>query len=257
MRRLMVFLVFLGGCSAWDALRDKISGITETVAAEGVFLGVAEPTSDDIDLTGTAFENDASLSVFLADASDVTDLGGAPISGADVSVKNSTIGDLTLTPEDAGVYRATSENGLVYYPTQDYAITVDYDGVNHKLPGTAPYPANVDLPTSIAAGDSLVVDLRAFDYDSVLVSVLSMTTGSVTYSNEPESIEDIYDFTHGSTTVDTFEIPGSAFGADTLYAVGIAGMRNADTSGFDGVNTLLSAFMLGQMKFYPVSTETE
>jgi hypothetical protein len=237
-----------------ESLKDKIDGYTESLAAEGILLGVAEPMSEDIDLSGTAFDLDAKLTVFLADAASVGDLGGAPIEGATVSVKNSTFGDLRLMEKGSGLYEGTSEGGLAYYPTQEYAITVDLGGLTHKMPGLAPYPANVEIPLEHEQNSPLDIDLSSFDYDAVLVSVVNLRTSAISFSNQPESIEEIYDLTHSDEEVLSFVVPGSAFSSESVFAVGIAGMFNAEVEDFVEMNTILSSFLLGQMKFYPVST---
>jgi hypothetical protein len=67
-------------------------------------------------------------------------------------------------------------------------------------------------------------------------------------------IQSLYDFTHMDGSVNSLEIPASAFPSESVYAVGIAGIENADPETFDGVNILLTSFMAGKVTFYPVST---
>jgi hypothetical protein len=98
----------------------------------------------------------------------------------------------------------------------------------------------------------LLIDLTAYDYDAVLVAVLNVQTGELTYSNEPEGIQEMYDFTHTGSEVKRHEIPGVAFSGASVYAVGVAGMRNAGVDDYSDMNTGLSSFMVGQMRFYAV-----
>jgi hypothetical protein len=254
MRTLLLSFLLLGACQKIDDLKDQFEGYTATLAVEGLLLGVAPPESDAIDLSGTVFDTAADLSVFIGDASSLDDLGSAPIEGLSVSLKNDQLGSLPLVDEGRGLYTLSSANGLAYYDDQAYAITVALAGGTSRAPGEAPEAADVDVPLQHEAGTPLSIDVSAFDYDSVLIGIIDMSTSDVTYSNQPETIEEVYDFTHGTQAVARADIPGSAFTAESTYAVGVAGMRNADPNDFDAVNTLLSAFLLGKMRFWPLST---
>jgi hypothetical protein len=81
------------------------------------------------------------------------------------------------------------------------------------------------------------------------VVVLDMSSGDVTWSNEPGDIGELYDFTHGESEGASVAIPASALSNATLYAVGVAGMINADPETFEDVNTALSTMMAGKLTF--------
>ena len=52
----------------------------------------------------------------------------------------------------------------------------------------------------------------------------------------------------------TFEIPGTAFPGDSVYAVGVAGVVHTTGDQLDNMNTALSTIMTGDMKVYAVNT---
>jgi type 1 fimbria pilin len=118
----------------------------------------------------------------------------------------------------------------------------------------APAAASATIDETHVAGNDLAIDLSGESFDSVLVVVFDTSSGSVTYSNRPENIKEIYDFTHGGTGGLSMTVPGSALANQTIYAVGVAGLKNATEDDFDNTNTLISSYMAGKMKFYPVST---
>jgi hypothetical protein len=79
----------------------------------------------------------------------------------------------------------------------------------------------------------------------------------VTHDNLPTDISEVLEMGGNDDTSSTLEIPGSAFAAESIYAVGIGGLVKADSADFEEVNTLLSGFKSGTMSFYPVCTFSE
>lgn len=255
-RSLLLPVVLLAGCdlALFEDELDKASGYLESLVMEGVLLGVAPVESDQIDLSGTDYAQGVALSVFLADAASADQLEEAVLTGA--TVKYKVGGTTSPVPESGeGLYRATSDDGIAYSVGADFIVNVTAGDLEAAVAMKAPGPADLTIPAQHAAGDNLLVDLSGYDYDSVLAVVLDTLSGEVTWSNQPEDITAIYDFTHGGG-VNRLEIPARAFGdaEGSVYAVGIAGMQVAGEEDFNEMNTALSSMMAGQMKFYPVTT---
>ncbi len=228
---------------------DEIEGLTNPLVVQAAFIGVAEPESEDIDLSETEFADGNGITAFLADAASVDEMDKAPISGASARVRVGSQAAVDLSEgETDGQYTATGGEGLGYVPGQQAVLTVVIGDSTSTLPLTLPPAADVDIPETGPANQALPLDLSGQEFDRVLVVVLGMTSGEVTYSNKPEGIEDWYDFDDAATS---FEIPASAFAGADLYAVGVAGLDKADSDGFDNMNTALSGLQAGQMEFHP------
>lgn len=263
MRGLLLLPLCLGGCTwieeKWGEAEDIAGDYLNPLVGEGLLLGVAEPESDEIDLSDTEYGKGAVFSLFLADATSVDDLENAVLTGATVKFKSDTNNILQASDDGAGLYTLTADAGLEYAPGEDFTVTADVGGGTGSVSMAAAQPVSLDLSYTHETGESLVVDLSSFSYDSVLVVVLDTFSGEVTFSNRPADIMGIYDFTHGDEPIKRVEIPGSAFNAPegSVYAVGVAGMKVAGSDAYEGMNTLLSSMMAGQMVFSAVSTLPE
>ena len=251
---LLASLTLIGGCKILDDVKEDIEGFTEPIVVQAVLLGVADP--DGVDLSGTEFDRGALLAVYLADASDPTELENAPVSGASVSVRSESLGNLPMTDEGGGLYRITGEDAdFSYHAGEEFKVVADYDSESHKTVVHAPHPVDTDdIPTEHARGEQLVVDLSTApgDYDSAIAAVVELTTGEKTWSNEPSGVEELYAFTHSDEDVRKVVIPGAAFPTAGVYAVGVAGMHVGETEDYVEVNTALSSFLAGEMSFYGV-----
>ncbi len=253
--RLTLLLPALVGCSDLDDLKDKVEGYTNPTVVEGLVLGVAEPDFD-FDISKTEFGKGAAGVVFLADAASADEIESAPISGADVSILSETTGKVGMKDDGDGKYSITSEDGFEYTVGDSLDLNVDLGDMATGASVVAPAAADVDINEEHTAGEAISVDLTGQAFSSVLVAVFDAGSGELTFSNQPESIKEIYDFTHGGSGSLVVDIPGSAFSAESVYAVGVAGLKNAGEDDFTDANTLLSAYMAGKMKFFPVSTIT-
>lgn len=249
--RLVLLLPLLVGC---EDLKDKFEGYTNPTVIEGIVLGVAEPDIDGFDLSKTDYNKGTAALVFLADAASADEIEEAPITDATVSILSETSGKVGLSHEGEGSYSADSDDGLEYTVGEDLDLTVSLDESTSKVSVTAPAAADVDIDEQHTAGQAITVDLTGLSYSSVLVVVFEASSGDVTFSNNPDTIKEIYEFTHGGSDGLVVEVPGSAFPSQSLYAVGVAGLKNAGEDDFSGANTLLSTYLAGKMKFYPVST---
>ena len=241
------------GC---EDVGDKIDAYTNPTVVEGLVLGVEEPTFEDFDfdLADTDFNKGAAAVVFLASATDVDEIESAPIEGAAVSLLSDTSGKLSMKDQGDGKYAVTGDDGLTYTAGESMDLSALIDGATAKATVTAPAAADADISQDHTTGSGLSVDLTGQAFDSVLVVVLDASSGDVTFSNQPDTVKEIYEFTHGGADSLAVDVPGTAFPSDSVYAVGVAGLKTAGEDDFTDANALLSAYMAGKMRFYPVST---
>ncbi|MBW2253332.1 MAG: hypothetical protein JRI25_01890 [Deltaproteobacteria bacterium] len=249
MRFLAVGLCLgLSACDFFEEVRDVFEGLTNPLVSLGMVLGV-EP-SGGADLEGTDYEEGVLASVFLADAGNVNQIDQAPVTGAEVSIQSVAAFDTST-----GLYTILPTDGLSYQEEATWRLRIEIgDGAataNLHLPAAASFAP----PTQHTAGADLEVDVSGQDFHSLLVVVLEAESGDVTWSNEPETAREFYDFTHGSTEELAVTIPGDeAFPNQSAYVVGVAGMKHTGASDLTRMNTALSTLMVGKMVMSPIST---
>jgi hypothetical protein len=249
------FALMLPACGAISDIKESVSGLTNSSVEEALYVGVEDPQSDEIDLSITAFSAGATVKVWLADSSGSDDSQGTPITGAGVVFVSDANGNVVLADNGDGSYASSAEDDLVYAQGEETAVSATFDGASHKVAVTAPPPAAALIEDQQSPNEPLVVDLEGQDFDSVLVAVFDAGSGETTFSNEPQTVEDIYDFTHPDDDETlTVEIPGTAFPSESVYGVAVAGLKAAGEDGFTEVNTALSSYLAGQTRIYPVST---
>lgn len=247
-------LLSLLGCDAFDKATETFEGLTDTLVTQGFILGVQAPDDPLITpfLEGSDFEIGTAVTVFLADASDVTDLDNAPVANGSVQVDGNAA--KVASNEGGGLYFIDpSDDTLQYQAGSNWTVWVDTGGeelgsIVHTLPPTA----NVSVPAQWTPNTAMNLSIAGQGFDNVLVVVLD-DAGSLTYSNEPVSIQEIYDFSTGGG-VDEIALPGSAFPGEGVFAVGIAGMTNSESQNTFNMNTALSSLMAGEMVFHAVAT---
>ncbi|MEZ4316038.1 MAG: hypothetical protein R3F61_00970 [Myxococcota bacterium] len=257
----MLALVALSGCDALNKAKDTIDGLLEPVVAEGIVLGVEPPQSQELQdlLNGSEFDSGTTVTLFMADAKEVQQIENAPIQGADVSLTGPGV-NATVSEVDSGVYVLTPADQPIEYASGDtWELRVVRTSGSSTATSTAqvllPAPADfsAELPAQHQNNTPISLDFTGLGFDSALVVVLD-DGGNVTFSNEPKTIKEVYDFTHGTTALGVITIPGEAFPDDGVYAVGVAGLVNTDPADLSEMNTGLSSIVSGLMKMYPVST---
>lgn len=250
----LVAALSISGCAQVDDIKNTVNGLTNTMVVESLLLGIEAPdTNSKLDLSGSDFAQGTTVKAFLADASDPTSLSDAPVKGAAVNfVSDGNGGQLALKDNDDGSYSATEgDQGLVYF-AEKVSLSADYGDAIHSISVDAPPLATVDLGSSHTAGAPLTIDISDQDFDGLLVVVLSGPSADLSFSNIPTSIDDIYNFTHGDSPL-AVDVPGDSFSDAGLYAVGVAGTRNAGADDMTEVNTVLSTFIGGQFKFTAIT----
>ena len=255
MPHVAFILPLLAGCEQWNDVKDVIDDLTDPIVVEALLLGAVEPDSPYIDLSDTPFADGTALKVFLADATDLESLEAGALDGATVNVLAPSLGSMALEADGGGLYTLYGSAGLEYFAGEEYALSAVTGDVTHRAVLSAPHPPDTSIPATQPVGQPLAVDLSAFGYDNLLVAVYDVQGEAITYSNEPQGIEELYDFTHSGEAVKRHEIPGSAFPRQGIYAVGVAGMQSADEDAFTEMNTGLSSFLAGQMSFYAVQAQ--
>jgi hypothetical protein len=252
MLTIALFASILTGCAELEDVKNTLEGLTDPLVVEAFLIGAVEPDSELIDLSETDFADGTTVKVFVADATSIDDLESGALDGMTVDLKSASLGTLPLEAVGGGLYTANGQDGLEYFPGEEYLVSISSGEAVHTVAVAAPQPVNITVPEQHSAGEKLLIDLTEYDYDAVLVAVLNIQTGEITYSNEPDGIQEMYDFTHTGEVVKRHEIPGTAFAVQSVYAVGVAGMRNAGVDDYTEMNTGLSSYMVGQMRFYPV-----
>jgi hypothetical protein len=254
---ILLLAVVATGCTAVDKAKDAVEGATETTVIQASVLAVQDPQDPTIQslISLTPFAPGTSETVFLADASSPDSLEDSPIEGATASLEG-----VALQETGGGTYALDPIKGPAYDVGATWTTTVDIgDGTARTAKVVLP-PAADPLPTaptslgavSHAAGQPLTVDVGAAFASSVVA--LIAPDGSVAFTNNPETIGDLYESTKSDTALPV-EIPGSAFADSGIYALGVAGLAHTKADDLDGFNTIISKLRAGEMVWTPISVE--
>ena len=254
---LPLFLLPSAGCNF--ELPDEITGLTNRFVVQGIYMGVETPEDDNIAaaLDGTDFGGGAQVTAFFADAASIDEIEEAPISGLSPTFRSPAEGSFTLVEDDDGRYSLDAGAGLAYTGGESVVISVDFEGVTHKVPADAPSGPELSLSQTHTAGQPMVINLDGQGFDTTVITVIDVSTGDMTWDNLPSDISDVLDLGGDEDEGGAIEIPGTAFATESIYAVGVGGLVGADTLQFEEVNTLLSGFKAGTMAFQPVCTFSE
>ncbi len=247
-----MFVLLLTGCADIKKLQNLVDTLANPLVMVGGYIGIEQPTDPNMDMSGSEFSATALVTTVLADAASVADMGSNPVGGAGATVQSPDSGTVVMVEGDGGEYTATSDDGLVYTVGQYININVDLDG-SHLATIESPEAALVEIEQEQLPGEPVSINLTGQDFDSAFVVVYDVLNGSITFDNRPTEITDIYNWTHGDGTV-VVDIPGSAFASESIYGVGVAGLRHSDEADFVDVNTLLSTFASGKFTFHGVYT---
>jgi len=261
---LPLLLVQLTGCDliakgkqSIQDVKDKIEGLTNPLVAEGVVMSFVPPESDLVTIENSPYTKGTITTIGLADAKNAADLANAPVTGAAVTVRGNVQIDAVENAATPGLYSVDLGSELEYTANQTWNIDINPTDEDEVATVTINLPASIDtdlIPEEHTAGMPMEIDLTGDGYNSAIVIVLDGSTGNTTYSNEPKTVTDLYNFMTGDDELTTVDIPDSAFPNQTLYMVGIAGMVHTTTDDIENMNTALSKFMAGQMRFTVTST---
>ena len=250
-------LILLTSCTEISKLQDDLSELTNSFVLAGFHLG-AEAFSDEAFLSPEQTEELMASSVqslaFLLEG-DLTGLEtSGPIVGAELNVSSGST-STTLAEQEAGLY-TSSASELEYAPGQEVIFQSSYGGVERSISVLQPSAPEYDLPESHAQSAELTIDLSGQGFDSALIVVSDISSGELTYSNEPTGFDEIYSMTHTSTDengeqieVSEVTIPANAFPNEGAYLIGVAGLSNSDPDTMVEMNIALSSLSAGQFGF--------
>jgi hypothetical protein len=255
----LLLLLALPGCAFFSKAKNTFEGLTNPLVGLGFVVSIQPAdSSGNMDLSNTQMQDGTVFTGMLADAAKVTDLNNLPVTGADVTCDGATATDL-----GEGLY-GIEPGTLAYQAGATWDVEVRIGNGTAAASLLLPQPSSWTPACGAGSSGSLctwttgadmTVDLTGEAYDSVLVMVMDVNSGDVTWSNEPTDARGVYDFTHRSDASLVVTIPGAdAFPADSVYAVGVAGMIHTGASDLVEMNTALSTWMAGKMLVYPVST---
>lgn len=239
-------MLTLAACDLENA-QDTFEGLTNPLVMQGLVIAVEPPESEDVDLEGTGFEEGTTGTVFLADARSADDLESAPVSGANV-----TLGQAAFTEGTAGAYVLSPAAGFEYRDGNTARLSAGIGGDSAVATVPTPAAASVTLPEEHTPNTALTIPMGGTDFHSALVVVIDVQGGGVVWTNKPQTIRETYDLTRGTAAVDV-QIPASAFG-ESVYAVGVAGLKHTTAEDLSGMNTAISSVLAGKMKFHIVPT---
>ncbi|GEM_PF-1556668 len=239
-----------------EEAQEDLEGLTNPLVTQALFLSVAPPDLEGIDVEDIdGFDTAPFATVILADATEVADLENAPIMGQEPKVRVPGEDMIVMEDLEDGTYYADGTDGLIYNSGDVAKLTIKMDGVLHTAEVQMPRePDNLDVPLLHTANENLLLDFADYSYHQILVVVIDIETLEVTYSNEPVTAEELYNFSQDRDVKVRFDIPSRAFNRETYYAVGVAGVLLSSDDQLVEMNTALSAFMAGKFFFYPVAT---
>lgn len=248
----MLILPALFACADFNKLKDTLDDVTNPLVMVGTVLGVEQPLDPNMSMEGSEFGTDAIAYTLLADASSVAEMSDNPVGGAGARLMSDSNGSLTLVEEDLGAYTADSADGLMYVVGEDVRVVVDWEG-EHAANVKLPAPAVYDIDPDHQQGEGAVVNLSDQDFDSAFVVVYDVLNAEITFDNRPTDIVAIYNWTNGEGTA-IVDIPGSAFARESIYGLGVCGLKHSENDAFEDANTLLSSFVTGKFTFDAVYT---
>lgn len=254
-----MILTLLLGCAAFESLlgigtldlEAEYDALTEPTVVQGWYVGIA-PLSDDINLDDTQWGSGAVALVCAANAESAAAIGETPIDGGQVDVVGNQLGTIALEEVDDGAYSGDGEGGLRYIVGDEVTVHID-DGALHTVSVATPDAPVVVIPDQIPKAQELVIDLSGQGFDGLLAVVVDLQTGDVLFDNTPTDAIDILNFINGDAST-TVEIPGAVFNRDSVFAVGVAGLRVAPDDAYTEINTILSRMMSGRFRFYGTTT---
>jgi hypothetical protein len=242
---LSVLLASLTACRLVDAVQDRVDQLSEDTVAQAMYIGVAPPTSDEIDLSMTEWQPGATATAFVFELSTMED-----VPNLSLTLVSETNGSVGMAPAEDGSYNA---EGLTYAAGDRIKVRVTApDGEARAISVDAPESPILAVPSEHTPNTAFGVTLQQ-QVDAVLAVVFDSATGAVTYDNTPQDLQGLYDFTL-ETAPGAIEFPAAAFPTESVYAIGIAPLKRSTDEEVEGLNPIGSTFFAGELRFYPVST---
>jgi len=240
-----------------EDVKDDVEGLTNPLVAQALLIDIAEPDYEGFeveDLSG--FEIAPYVQLILADATEATDIESAPIVGMEPRLRVGDVSAVILEDLEDGTYYGDGEMGVTYRTGDRAELTIRIDNTPHKASVLLPSaPDELQIPLLHDTDTNLIVDFADYAYHQILCVVVNTETYEITYSNEPETPEELYYFSQDREVKRKFEIPARAFKDKAIYGIGFAGIHLSADDDLEEMNTALSAFMAGKFSFYPTTTD--
>lgn len=246
-----LILLPLVGCAWFEGAKDTVEGALNPLVGVGIVLGVEAPETELVDLAALGTEQGTAATLFLADAKEVNDLENAPVDDATVTVTGNV--DAEAARQGDGLYLVEPDQGLEYAAADTWSITIERGEATSSAAFTLPSGVGLSVPPHINAGEDLAVDFSGNGYNAAIVVVVNVESGEVVFDNRPEGIQEYYQFLTGQAPT-LVTIPGSTFAAESSYAIGAAGLTSGAGDDLENMNTVLSKFMSGTMRFAGTTT---
>lgn len=247
----LVWLAACGVVNAVNEVKDKVQGATDPMVAQGLILGVEEPTDPELAavLDAAGREPGTEATLFLAE--EVTGGAGGPWTGARASLESDV--EVEFVEVEDGLYRIEAGAGPDYQVGASWSVEVA--GTEPaRVATTLPDAADVVVPQLHPAMADLVLDLTGQGFSSVLVVVID-GLGTVTWTNAPEDAASAIELAGRGEDLEVFTIPGvEAFPTEAIYAVGVAGLTNNEAQDVENLNTLVSGLQAGKLRWFATST---
>lgn len=243
-----MLLALLFGCAEFALLQAAYDDFTNPLVAQAFYVGV-DPLPAGLDLGDNPWMLGSTARVLLADASGLSDLAEAPVTDAEVMLGFGD-GEIPLIADGEGSWTADGTDGLGWSSGAETVLSIQRESAS-RIALTTPVSPTFALPEVHAPGTALVLDLEGQEFDNILVTVVRLRDGATVHDSTPLDIMELYQLTHSSSEL-TATVPASAFTEPGPYAVGVAGLVNADPDDYEGVNLALSALTAGAMVFAPL-----
>ncbi len=243
----MLFTLLLG-CSDLLLLSDTVDDLTQPLVVQAFYVGM-EPLPEALAAAEGDWSAGSKARVLLSEAAGISADDAPPITDAEVLMEYPD-GELVLTNEGAGEWTADGDDGLAWHSDVEASLTIRRDE-DSRITLTTPPAPELDIPSTLAAGEALELDLDGQPFDNLLVKVVRLADGVTVYDSTPEDSTDLYRLTHSASSL-TATIAATVFEEPGEYAVGVAGLVNAHPDDYEGVNLALSALTAGTMVFTPV-----
>jgi len=248
-------LLSISGCDALQSKINEIENLANEFVAIGFYLGVEEIDTPLIDDATLALLDDlTSVELFLATAASSQDLNSNPVSRADVTLNSPLNGVLPVEENNPGQYSTNTSTGLLYDESEVALFEIEHTGIDHAISVNVPAEPSFTLNASHNQNEDLDISFSNQAYENALAFVVNVQTGEVTYDNRPTTPMEMYELTHPQGILlnevepdtDSINIPGSAFGTDGIYVIGVAGIISSKASQMNNINTAISGLIAGK-----------
>ena len=246
---LLPIVAWTTGCQLFEDIKDVVDDLTQPVLMQVVYVGLEEPDPDDgIDLGGTDLSAGSTINAYIYDVDIAT--GGNPGLGAAVTLVSESLSSVGLAEDGGGAYSADGADGLDYRPLDEVEVIADYAGVRRRIAMRTPNPASVAIPEDHTPGVAISVDMRGQGFDNAFLLVIDLLSdsGKPAWESEIDPTEP----KDPDNLIQT--IPGSVFDTESLFLVGVVGLKSADSADFAEIQPLGSGMMAGTMVLHAVNT---